>query len=75
MDEDPLISKLYREVLGEISKDHESKDSRLRNLHERFEMYKDEEIMKTKLSSEFFDVNQLDVGDVEYSTEFTDYEE
>jgi hypothetical protein len=76
MNEDPLISQLYREVLGEVEAVKRKDDSKLRDLHDRFDAYFDPDVMANKLKTDFFnEANVRDKDFIDYSTDFTDMEE
>lgn len=76
MNEDPLISKLYREVLGQIKSENEAEEEYLKTLHKNFDSYLNPDIMAKKLGTEYFDAKAAILkDDIEYSTEFTDFEE
>jgi hypothetical protein len=76
MDNDPIISKLYREVYGEIKEQSEKSDRNYEELHSRFDQYLNKDVMSNKLDSEFFDLQKVNnefVGQL--STDFSDFED
>ena len=76
MDEDPAVKTVFDEVYKDTKTDAEHEYEKLRKLHEKFDMVKDERKMADKLMSRWFNVEKIQTGpDVVFSEEFTDPED
>lgn len=76
MDEDAMITDVYKEVYEEVRYQDQGETDYLRSLHEKFDYYFDDELMEDKLPTEMYDLKQWDIdNEPQYSTDFTDENE
>lgn len=76
MAEDSTVAQLYQESYKAAKADAEQEMDELKELHDRFDYYLDEERMADKLPTEWYDVKAVEEAEhVQYSTDFTDQAE
>lgn len=74
--EDSTVAQLYQESFKAVKADAEQEMDELKELHDRFDYYLDEERMADKLPTEWYDVQAAEEAEyVQYSTDFTDQAE
>lgn len=73
MEQDNIVAQVYQESYMAAKADGEREMNELRDLHDRFDYYLDEERMANKKETYWYDLKAIDDGNqVEYSTDFTD---
>lgn len=73
MAQDNTVAQVYQESYKAAKEDGEREMDELRDLHDRFDYYLDEERMANKQGSYWYDLKAIDDGaQIEYSTDFTD---
>ena len=73
MDQDSKMSAVYREVYRDTHYDTNRDNDELRELHEKFDAYLDDDIMADKMETRWFDPKKVPDDDENgLTTEFTD---
>ena len=72
IDENPAISKVYQEIYAEVKDNAEAESNYLKELHDKFDYYYDNEKMANKLATQWYDPEEIDNYDeMDFSTEWT----
>ena len=73
MDEDSLMAGAYQETYKDVKGGAEAEMDELKELHNKFDYYYDNDKMADKAKSRWYNVEELAKhGDIQYTTEFTD---
>lgn len=75
-EEDPVYNHVYQAVYDEVKEIEEREMTKLKKLHADFDYYYNDEQMRDKLGTRWFDPKEIDYyEDLQFSTDFTDSED